>query len=252
MAVTRSSRTERVVRTAARRQSAWRITELAGVLAVGLLVGIGLFTVFRAKAANSAEIDAGLTSKKLLNLNELNAREDLLPALGMFSDPAERELVARQIFYVSGSLSNVGAIARLRVNAEDIRARGLKSFRDRLGAREAMPLLTAEQVRQLKPLFVVRTPARFRRSFLWWSVIFFGVFLLAHAWFSLRGFSGDPYLLPAVMLLSGAGLMLMAALRDPVRDTLLFADFADGIAIGCVALAGASILDFRRLFGKLT
>ncbi len=54
------------------------------------------------------------------------------------------------------------------------------------------------------------------------------------------------------MLLTGAGLVLMIALRDPVRDNLLFADFAQGVAIGCVLLAAASKLDFERLFGKLS
>ena len=235
-----------------RRRPAWRLVELAGILVAGALVGAGLYFVFHAKAGNPAEIDAGLASKKLLNLNDLSQREDLLPALTMFADPAERDLVARKIYYVSGGLANVGAIARIRVTAEDLRGRGLKAFRDRLGMHESMPLLTAEQLRQLKPLFVVRTPARFRRSFLLWSIVFFGVFVLAHAWFSLRGFSGDQYLLPAVMLLSGTGLILMAALRDPVRDNLLFADFGQGIAIGCVVLVVAGMLDLERLFGKLS
>ncbi len=203
--------------------------------------------------ANPAEIEAGLASKKLLNLNDLSAREDLLPALTMFSEPAERDLVARKIYYVSGGLSNVGAIARIRITGEDVRgARGLKSYRDRLKDRDSITLLTGEQLRQLKPLFVVRSPARFRRSFLLWSALFLAVFLLAHAWFSLRGFRGDQYLLPAVMLLSGAGLILMAALRDPVRDTLLFADFAQGVVVGCVLLAVAAMVDFERLSGRLT
>ena len=252
MAVTHSSTAQRTVRTAFHRRAGWRFVELAGIVAAGLLVGAGLYFVFHAKAGNPGEIDAGLAAKKLLNLNDLSAREDVLPALTMFSDPAERDLVARKIYYVSGGLSNVGAIARIRVTAEDVRGRGLKAFRDRLGSRESMPLLTAEQLRQLKPLFVVRTTARFRRSFLMWSTVFFAVFLLAHAWFSLRGFAGDEYLLPAIMLLSGTGLVLMAALRDPVRDNLLFADFAQGVAIGCIVLVIAGMLDLERLFGKLT
>ena len=253
MAVTRSSTTQRTVRTAIRRNSGWRITELFGILAAGVLVAAGLFLVFHAKAGNRAEIEAGLAGKKLLNLNDLTAREDLLPALSMYSAPAERDLAARKIYYVSGSLSNVGAIGRIRVTADDLGgSRGLKSFRDRLGGRSSVSLLTPDQLRQLKPLFVVRTPARFRREFFLWSGLFFGVFLLAHAWWSLRGFSGDQYLLPAVMLLSGVGLVLMAALRDPVRDTLLFADFAQGAVVGCLVLIVATMLDFERLFGKLS
>jgi cell division protein FtsW (lipid II flippase) len=254
MAVTRSTSTERTtVRAAARERSGWRITELVGVLAAGLLVGAGLYLVFLAKAPKPADIDAGLASKRLLNLNDLNAREDLLPALTMFTEPAERDFVARKIYYISGGIANVGAIARIRVTADEVRgARGLKSFRDRLGTRDSIALLTGEQLRQLKPLFVVRTSHRFRSAFWRWSILFFAVFLLAHAWLSLRGFRGDPYLLPAAMLLTGAGLVLMTALRDPVRDSLLFADFAQGVVAGCILLVAASMLDFERLFGKLS
>ena len=38
----------------------------------------------------------------------------------LFSDAAERELAARKIYYLSGSLPNVGAVARIRVTAEDL------------------------------------------------------------------------------------------------------------------------------------
>ena len=44
----------------------------------------------------------------------------------------------------------------------------------------------------------------------------------------------------------------MVSLRDPVRDNLLFVDFAQGVVGGCVLLAAASVLDYERLFGKLS
>ena len=44
----------------------------------------------------------------------------------------------------------------------------------------------------------------------------------------------------------------MVALRDPVRDHLLFADFAQGVAMGCVLLGVVSKLDYERLLGKLS
>ena len=52
---------------------------------------------------------------------------------------------------------------------------------------------------------------------------------------SLRGFRGDQTFLPATLLLSGIGLILMVSLRDPVRDNLLFVDFAQGVAGGLPA-----------------
>ena len=68
---------------------------------------------------------------------------------------------------------------------------------------------------------------------------------------SLRGFTGDQTLLPAALLLTGIGLILMVSLRDPVRDYLLFVDFAQGVVGGCLLLAVASGLDYERLFGRM-
>ena len=77
-------------------------------------------------------------------------------------------------------------------------------------------------------------------------------FWLVHVWWSLRGFRGDQSFLPALLLLTGIGLILMVSLRDPVRDNLLFVDFAQGAVGGCVLLAVLSALDYERLFGKLS
>ena len=226
MAVTRST-------AAARPQSKrtgirWRSRELAALVLAGALLAWGLHLVYQAKAAGLAEAAQGLAEKRLLNLNQLNAREDLLPALGIIPDAQARAEAARQIYYASGALANVGALARIR------------------------GLLTTDQFRLLKPVFVVRRPEVFESSFYRWAGIFYLAFLLVHVWWTLRGFSGDQWLLPATMLLSGAGLILMIALRDPVRDTLLFADFAQGVAGGCWLLAMASGLNYERLLGKLT
>jgi hypothetical protein len=65
-------------------------------------------------------------------------------------------------------------------------------------------------------------------------------------------FQGDTALLPGILMLTGIGLILMVSLRDPVRDNLLFVDFAQGVAAGAVLLAVASALDYERLFGKLS
>ena len=254
MPVTRSKTSERAeIRRSRQGRAAWRRNEFLWTLAASLFVGVGLYLVYQAKTQPLAGIEQGLAAKRVLNLNNLGAREDLLPALSMFPDPAEREFVARKIYYIAGGLPNVGAIARIRVTADEVRrGRALKDFRDRLGSRASMPLLTGEQLGELKLLLVVRPPARFRRAFLLWAGLFFAAFLLAHAWWSLRGFRGDQAFLPAVLLLTGAGLILMTALRDPVRDNLLFVDFAQGVVGGALLMAIAAVLDYERLFGKLS
>ena len=255
MAITRSKAVERAeIRHLPRQRAVWRRAELAWLLPCFLAVGFGLYLVYSAKSVALSAVDHDLTAKKLLNLNDLSAREDLLPALNtLFPNAAERELAARKIYYQSGSLSNVGAVARLRVTAEDLgTARGLKNLRDRLGTRESEPLLTGEQVREWKPTVVVRRPAQFRRAFFLWTGLFLAAFLLVHVFWGLRGFTGDQSLLPAVLLLTGVGLIVMVSLRDPVRDNMLFVDFAQGVVGGCILLAALSAVDFESLSGKLS
>jgi cell division protein FtsW (lipid II flippase) len=246
MAVTRSRATERAAAVSARRFS-WRATELVWLIAASGFLAFGLYLVFQSRQPALSATPAPL------NLNALGAREDLLPVLTpILPDTALREFAAQRIYYASGSLSNVGALARLRIVADELAARNLKPLRDRLAGRASTSLLTADQFRQLKPLVAVRTAARFRSSFFLWSALFFAAFLATHIWLSLRRFTGDQSLLPATLLLCGMGLILMVSLRDPLRDNLLFADFAQGTVVGCVLLAGLATLDFRRLFGKLS
>src|ERR1019366_8623940 len=149
MAVTRSRAAERTQASdRGRRAIVWRRREATWMLAGSLMLLFAFFLVYRAKTRSFAEIETNLANKQLLNLNDLTAREDLLPYLAIFNEPAERQFVARRIYDASGSLPNVGALARLRVSEAEVEAtRGLKSFRGRHA------LLTGEQFRQLKPSF---------------------------------------------------------------------------------------------------
>ena len=129
MAVTRSTTLQR---THTRRTVAWRRTEALWLLAATVLVACGFYLVYAAKTRNFPAIDSGLANKQLLNLNDLAAREDLLPYLAVFPETAERRFAARRIYDAAGALPNVGALARLRVSAAEIEnTRGLKSFQGR-------------------------------------------------------------------------------------------------------------------------
>src|ERR1017187_89073 len=174
MAVTRSTAANRP--RAGRAHHEWRTHELLGTLAAALVIAFGLHLVYQAKSAGLPEIDHGLASKQLLNLNGLTAREDLLPALSGIADQLARAGAARSIYYISGGLGKVRGLARIH------------------------GLFTGEQFRQLKPVFVVRRPAQFQSAFYRWSALFFAAFLAVHLFWSLRGFRGDQVLLPAVML----------------------------------------------------
>ena len=140
MPVTRSRSVERAAtREISARRAAWRSREFLLLVVASLLVAAGLYQVHQAKSQGLPEVEAGLTAKRLLNLNELGAREELFPALApFFPKTRERDAAARDIYYLTGSLSNVGGIAHKK-------------------------LLTGEQFRQLKPLLVVRRPAQFQR-----------------------------------------------------------------------------------------
>lgn len=214
-----------------------------------LILLLGLVLVYMAKSRSFPEIESGLASRQILNLNTLSSREEVLPFLSNIAESAERQFMARKIYDASGDLRNVGALARIRVSEAEIeRTRGLKSLRER----HSLALFTGEEFRQLKPSFVVRTPAQFRRSLLLWTVLFLGAFWAVNLWWSFQRFQGDATLLPALLLLTGIGLILMISLRDPVRDSLMFADFAQGVAAGCILLALLSALDYERLLGKLS
>lgn len=254
MAVTRSRSVERA--TVRRfRVPARRGIELFWLTILSAVVAIGLVLVYRAKANGFADINTRLDAKQLINLNDLASREQLLPFLSVLPDPAARELAARKIYSIAGSLPNTGAIARIEVTRAEVqRVRGLAELRKRFEGtqRDSIPLLTRDEFRALKPQFVVRRPAVFTRDLVIWCAVLFVSFFLVHLWWTLRGFNGDRSLLPALLLLTGIGLILMVTLRDPVRDSLIFVDFAQGVAGGCLLLAVASVLDYEKLFGKLT
>jgi cell division protein FtsW (lipid II flippase) len=63
---------------------------------------------------------------------------------------------------------------------------------------------------------------------------------------------GDPFLLPLIHLLTSLGLIAMVSLRDPLRDTLSLAPFAQGVMLGCAFMLALSFLDYQRLFAKLS
>ena len=217
MPVTRSwTRTApRVVRVATRASSPGQWIWL---VCASLFVAAGLSMVY---AAKQQFIAAG---GHPINLNQVASADELLPMLDSFPDPAERTELAQQTFVFLEQhrpLRNVGALAPLR-------HRGLA---------------------KLKPLMAVRTPDEFRADFVRWSAIYFAGFYVAALVWTIGRFRGDRSFLPAIHLLSGIGLCLMASMRDPLRDTLEFHKFALGVFLGCLLLALPALkaFDYRRL-----
>jgi cell division protein FtsI/penicillin-binding protein 2/cell division protein FtsW (lipid II flippase) len=263
-----------------RARSASRNAELIFLVAASVVVATGLQLAYLAKTYDSAS-----EQRSTLNLNELTGPQELLPYLGIIAAPSDQEFIANRIYELKrhgAVFSNVGAIARIRVTEREIsNARGLISFRERLAearrireqrqgsqdrsswlrerasghkqaAETAIPLLRSLEFASLKPHLRVRNHDDFRRQFLIWGLPFFAAFYLPHSIWRLRGFRCDNLILPVMHALCGIGLMLMISLRDPLRDTLVFTDFTQGVIAGSAALLLFSIPDYRQQFSRLS
>jgi cell division protein FtsI/penicillin-binding protein 2/cell division protein FtsW (lipid II flippase) len=175
------------------------------LLSASLMAAAGLALVFFAKTQDFSDEQARLDRGELLNLNTAPDAQRVLPFV---TSTAQAESIGEYLRR-SGSLPNVGALARIRPR---------------------LPLA------KLKPLLVVRTPAEFRRQYVEWIGVYFAAFFLVWLVWRWRGFVGDPSLLPALQLLTSIGLILAVSLKDPLRDTLEFRKFAWGVAAGCLLL----------------
>ena len=236
---------------------AGRRLELYLLLATSVVISCGLYLVYGARTSAVADMESGLPTPPL-NLNALHSSGGLLPVLSFLPDPEDRNFAARRIFerIGAGSLHSVSELRHVRITGDQIRrTRGLSSFVARLqdarkqaqpGESVSIPLLTAAQMRLLRPLVVVRSAIQFRRELLIYGLLFFLPFFLIHGIWTNRGFGGDRILLPVAHLLSGMGFILMVRLRDPFREDLIFPDFATGVALGCVALLACSLPDYER------
>lgn len=232
MAITRSSVADRSRTTAPppRARVDARTPELLWLLIASAVVCAGLVLVYMGKTATEPRPD-----RAPLNLQTVDRREQLLPYLDMFQNPKDRAFAAGRVFDFltdhRNSISNVGALARLR---------------DRSG--EA-PLFTFQQLGRLKPRLIVRDLAAFRMRLVFWCVLFFAGFYAVHAFWVVTRFGGDWAFLPLLHLLTGIGLILMISLRDPLRDTLTFVSYGQGVLIGCIVLAALGRVDWERLAG---
>src|SRR6266436_7219991 len=113
-----------------RSQMRSEIETVVALAAALLIIAVGLFLVYRGKARLFDEVSTALSSKQVLNLNEVTRASDLLPYLTTFENQSDREFVARKIYdYISGAnerpsqrrtLVNVGTLADVRVDESEI------------------------------------------------------------------------------------------------------------------------------------
>lgn len=274
----RSRKTSSFIRT--RLDGRWG--EMAGLLAATLVVILGLYLTWQAKTANPEkvafdEIEKGLGSGTVHNLNRLTGPAELESVLVFLPNENERRFFARKIFDFADSrrrrIENVGALVAIRIDKSEVESvPGLESLRKRLDESrkndaggdgrnqggvansrgdDRMQLLTASQIRRLKPSLVVRTPQEFRDNT--WKLIALAilVFYAIHLIWRYRGFKGDQVFLPVIHLLTGLGMILMLSLRDPLRDSLSVSEFAVGVILGAAGMLVLSLIDYRRWFSRV-
>lgn len=226
--------------------------------------------------------DRGPGPTAVLNLNNVQHAGQLEPVLRQaFESQADARFAARELFQFlvaprddAGAdarperrrLPNVGGILRIQVPAEAVqRDLRLVEYEERLRAARgraftagqplptALPLFTSADLLELKPLFSVRDLDTFRRTVLLWALLYLAGFHLVSVVWHRWEIEGDRLLLAAVHVLTGLGFAVLLSRSDPLRDTLLFVRFAQGVLAGLVLLALASAIDFRKkVFGELS
>jgi cell division protein FtsW (lipid II flippase) len=202
-----------------------------------------------------------------VNLNAVADARELEPLFAsLFANERDRRFAASQLFQFvrsihdeGGRVPNAGAILAASVTADAIDrtpglleyGRRLREARDR-AARSgtsppaALPLLGAEDLTTLKPGVIVRTPSAFARSTLLWALLYVaGFWAVTFCWW-IRGFRGNLTLLAAAHLLTGVGFAVLVSRPDPLRDTLLFVRYAQGVGIGLVVFCVVALVDFRK------
>ncbi|HEV8393179.1 MAG TPA: FtsW/RodA/SpoVE family cell cycle protein [Vicinamibacterales bacterium] len=124
------------------------------------------------------------------------------------------------------------------------RAREVQSQRGATGP-ERVALFTSADLVLLKPGLSVRTAADFRRLLLRWGALFIAGFYLVVLLWKVTRREGDLLLLSAAHLLTALGLAALVSRSDPLRDSLLFVRYVQGVLVGLVFLGGFSLINLR-------
>jgi cell division protein FtsW (lipid II flippase) len=201
-----------------------------------------------------------------VNLNTVSDAESLEPALEAgLPIPGDRRFAARELFaylvQADGgrrTVPNVGTIGHLRVTSVAIdRAAAATTYRERLrqereraaaagrSAPESITLLTPAQLSALKPAVVVRNLGAVRASLWLWGALYILAFHAVSFVWRVRNLRGDRLLLTAAQLLTALGFAAMVSRQDPLRDTLLFVRYAEGVIVGLAAAGAVSLVNLR-------
>jgi cell division protein FtsW (lipid II flippase)/cell division protein FtsI/penicillin-binding protein 2 len=243
-----------------------RQVELLRLLLVQVLVMVGVLLLGSARTREWPTVKRGLGEGSIINLNRVLDAETLAGALHGVEAAGDRSFAATSIvrgigLIGPGALTHIGALARITTDTGgdeegaqpgSIRERLARTERDARGRAPRVPVLSAEALRESKPYLIVRELREFRATLWRWAAVWAAGFWLVHLVWRRWRFGGDTVILPALALLTGIGFLILTGLRDPFRDTLLFANFAQGTALGCAILLAASFVDYQQLATRFT
>lgn len=262
--------TTAVVRDAVReRRTARELDTVDLLLAATSLVAIlaiGLTYAGKRRAFDVSELRRG-SGATIVDLNAVTNAAGLDPALRLvFPDDADRRFAAQHLLQFAGAgsedrrtLPNVAAILGIEVPVEAIAraprlvayAERLQAARDRAAAagREApraLRLFTAADLAALKPALAVRTPGAFRRELLSRTALYVLAFAAAALVWRTRAVRGDRLLLALAHLLTALGFAAIVSRPDPIRDTMLFVRYTEGVLAGLAVMIAVSLAGVRH------
>lgn len=264
MAVTLSKKADRVSLQQGNKAPSHLKWWLKGML--GLLV-VSLFLLLGSHRALTARLERSMGENPLppTLLRDLQTPDLLKPVLlALFPPGGDLELAANSLtrFVQSGEgparFVSLNTLRGAKVTADEIRktpdapeyALALERLqRDAVQAKKPLPTelstVTSRQFNTLRQGLAVRSEDDVR-SQLWRSNLLFllGLWIPLLTW-RIKKLRPDPWLLPLAGGLSSLGFTLMVSLRDPLRDALLFPDFAVGVLGGGIILAAVSLYDLQ-------
>ena len=232
------------------------------------LVGVSIFAValILLTFVRTNERDDGHAGASVVTINSIAEAKALEPVLGhALSTAADQHLAAQSIFsYLvqedggRRTVQDVRTLARARVDSAAIDATPSASgFRSRLEversraaeakrtAPSAIPVLTPSEFSSVEPFLTVRTRADVRAALFMWLALYVLAFQAVSISWRIRRVAGDRVLLAAAHLLTAFGFALMVSRSDPLRESILFARYAQGVIAGLALTAVISTLNLR-------
>lgn len=258
----------------ARDEARARPRVLSGIEPMELaLAAASLFTVFLVLAAYAGagssvrNADAGPAAP--VNLNTVADAASLEPIVSrVLPSAADRRLAARALaaFLAQGDgerrvVQEVRVLGRARIDAAAIDATpGAAALLGRLDeerarakaarrpAPDSIPVLSAADLTEIRPLLVVRTPGDVRGALFLWIPLYVLAFHAVSLTWRVKRIQGDRLLLLGAHVLTALGLAAMVSRVDPVRDAIFFTRYTQGVIAGLMIAIPVSLVNVRTAF----